>query len=144
MKTDQKVAALKHAPELAQMRRRSEEYRARLAAAEGGAISTREAARWLHLSQSAVRRRWNGFRLIGWRAGAAIQFPRWQFASEEVLPGIEMVLQVFRSHDDWRIMNYFLGVRRSLDGRRPLDLLRSQQMSMVLDHARTHARNNTW
>jgi hypothetical protein len=63
-----------------------------------------------------------------------------------MLRGIEEVLEIFASDDQWRIMCYFLGKRLSLRGRRPLDLLREGKVAEVIAHAKTHAdpQENTW
>lgn len=58
--------------------------------------------------------------------------------------GIQEVLQTFNSADEWRVMRYFLGPRKQLEGRSPLDLLRAGEVQTVVNHARAHAAENTW
>jgi hypothetical protein len=48
------------------------------------------------------------------------------------MPGIQEVLQTFRSRDQWRVTRYFLGPRKQLEDCRPLDLLRTGQADNVL------------
>lgn len=73
-----------------------------------------------------------------------LRFPKWQFASLGLLPGIVKVLRILRSDDQWRLMLYFLGQRHSLGGKRPLDLLREGEVGKVLRHAENHLAENTW
>ena len=61
-----------------------------------------------------------------------------------MLPGIQDVLQMFRSADEWRVMRYFLTPRDQLGGRTPLALLRSGEVAKVLAHAAAHEQENTW
>ena len=61
-----------------------------------------------------------------------------------LLPGIQEVLEQFKSQDEWRVMSYFLGKRAQLSDQRPLDLLRQGDVARVLEHAENHAQENTW
>jgi excisionase family DNA binding protein len=123
---------------------RGEAVRQKLAIAEGGPVSTAQAARLLGISQATVRRRWRAHRLMAWKQGRSLRFPVWQFAGGQVMKGIEEVLKIFHCDDQWRLMLYFLSDRLSLTGRRPLDLLRERKMAEVIDHAKAHAAENTW
>ncbi len=118
--------------------------RKKLEAAEGGAIDGKTAAHLLRTTEAAVRRRWRQYRLMAWQKGNRMFYPKWQFSGRGMLAGIEEVLQVFRSHDQWRLMLYFLSKRHSLQQKRPLDLLRTGRVAEVLEHAKLHAREHTW
>jgi hypothetical protein len=145
MTTPSKTAsALKMDPRLEDAIVRGEVVRQRLATAEGGSISTAEAARRLGISEATALRRWHCHRLVGWRHGKAVRFPVWQFAGGQMLGGIEEILQILDSDDQWRVMLYFLGNRRSLAGRRPLDLLRGGKVAEAVNHAKAYAAENTW
>lgn len=61
-----------------------------------------------------------------------------------MLKGIEETLQIFASNDQWRVMLYFLSNRRSLAGRRPLDLLREGEVAKVIAHAKAYTVENNW
>lgn len=81
----------------------------------------------------------------GCRLDRQRRYPVWQFTEQHrVLPGIREVVQILRSHDQWRIMRYFLGPKAQLDGLRPLDLLRAGEVERVLMHARVHLEEDTW
>lgn len=115
-----------------------------LAGAEGGFLSCAETARLLAISQVSVIRRWRTHRLIGWEEGGDMHFPFWQFHKGKLLPGIEEVLRIFRSDDQWRVMLYFLTNRHSLAMQRPLDLLRRGESDKVVGHATTHLEEHNW
>jgi hypothetical protein len=103
---------------------------------EGGSYSAEETRTLLGISKTAVLKRYQKGQLIGWREAGqgAVRFPVWQFKDHNVLPGLPEVLEIFASADwldDWTRVLFFLGARRSLDGRRPLDLLREGQIAKV-------------
>ncbi|MGH7967213.1 MAG: excisionase family DNA-binding protein, partial [Limisphaerales bacterium] len=121
-----------------------EVVRQKLAADEGGSISTAQAARLVGVSKTTVLRRWSNHRLVAWKHGRAVRVPVWQFAGHKMLNGIEETLQIFVSNDQWRVMRYFLGKRLSLRDRSPLDLLRVGKVAAVIAHAKAYAADNTW
>lgn len=118
--------------------------RQKLAVAEGGPISAADAGRMLGVSKATVLRRWHHHRLIGWNHGRLVRIPLWQFAGRKMVRGIEEILRIFGSDDQWRVMRYFLGNRLSLAHRRPIDLLREGMTVEVVSHAKAHAEENTW
>lgn len=73
----------------------------------------------------------------------SVRVPVWQFSGRKMLEGIEEVLQGFKSNDQWRVLRYFLGERRSLEGLRPLDLLREGRTAAAIAHAKAYAAENT-
>ena len=118
--------------------------REKMAVAEGGSITCQAAAKLLGVSAASVVRRWRAYRLVGWREGKILRIPVWQFNGGKLLKGIEEILQVFQSHDEWRIMLYFLGNRRSLAQERPLDVLRRGESTKVIKHATDYSLDNEW
>ena len=110
----------------------------------GGGITVAEVARLLRISPASVRKRWRAGMLVGWNEGRRIVLARWQFRGRKVLPAIEEVLRIFDSRDRWRVMLYFFAPRLSLRKKRSLDLLRRGETQIVLDHAKSHAEDNTW
>ncbi len=119
---------------------------AELQNAEGGAWSGVDLKEQFSLTPAVLHRRRKEHRMVYWRdARHDFFYPRWQFTqSGATVPGIQEILQIFRSEDEWRLMRYFLGPRRQLSGRRPLDLIRSGEVAEVMAHARDHAAENTW
>jgi hypothetical protein len=119
---------------------------AELQNADGGAWSGADLkSRW-GLTAAVLHRRRKERRIVCWRDPRHNFFyPQWQFTEAgALLPGIQEILQIFNSDDEWRIMRYFLGPRKQLAGRRPLDLLRSGEMDAALAHAHNHGVENTW
>lgn len=106
--------------------------REELKQAEGGSLSTRQAANRLALTHQAVNERYKKGRLLGWRETRqkAVRLPVWQFDEKDarLLPGLEEVLAILHAPgrlDDWGKILFFLQPRESLGGKRPLDLLRA-------------------
>ena len=119
---------------------------ARLQDAEGGALSGAEMKQEHDLTPAVLYRRRKERRIVLWRdARHDFFYPRWQFTpTGALIPGVQDILQIFDSDDEWRIMRYFLGPRKQLGNRRPLDLLRAGETDKVMAHARNHAAENTW
>ena len=114
--------------------------------AEGGAWTGQDLQEQFALTSATLHRRRKEHRILFWRdAQHEFHYPKWQFTeSGALLSGVQEVLQSFQSHDEWRLIRYFLGPRGQLSGRRPLDLLRAGQVDRVLKHAKVHAEENTW
>jgi hypothetical protein len=124
-----------------------EQLVAEMQAAEGGAWTGQELqGGHFQLTPATLHRRRKEHRIIYWRdARHNFHYPKWQFTpGGALLPGIQEVLALFQSQDEWRIMSYFLGQRSQLDELRPLDLLRHGDINKVLAHAQIHAEENTW
>ncbi len=121
------------------------ETRQRLAEAEGGSLSSEEVARLLGISKTAVLKRLDGGRLLAWREERlqAARFPRWQFDQHgQVLADLEQVLPILDQDerlDAWGKILFFLQEKRSLGGRRPLDLLREGRLMEVFLAAQAYA-----
>jgi excisionase family DNA binding protein len=121
------------------------EARQQLAEAEGGSLSSEEAARLLGISKTAVLKRLDAGRLLAWREERlqAARFPRWQFDEHgQALAGLEEVLEILNQDerlDAWGKILFFLRDKSSLDGRRPLDLLRKRRLKEVCLAAAAYA-----
>jgi len=121
------------------------EARQQLAEAEGGSLSSEDAARLLRISKTAVLKRLEAGRLLAWREERlqAARFPRWQFDQHgHVLAGMEDVLQILNQDerlDAWGKILFFLQEKRSLDGARRLDLLSAGELKKVCLAAQEYA-----
>ena len=118
--------------------------RQRLAVEDGGSVSSEEAAHLLGMSKTAVLKRLQAGRLLGWRGErqGAVRFPVWQFDEGRVLPGLQDVLEVLNRDprlDDWGKVLFFLHTSSRLGGRRPLDLLREKKLREVMLAAEAYA-----
>ena len=114
--------------------------------AEGGAWTGAELEARFGLTPANLHKRRAEFRIVSWKdAKNQFHYPKWQFNPAGVLlPGVQEVLQIFRSSDDWRVMRYFLAPRHQLGDRTALDLLRSGDGDKVVAHAKAHAEENSW
>ena len=114
--------------------------------AEGGAWTGAELHAHFDLTSATLHRRRAEHRTIFWRdAKEVFHYPKWQFTpTGALLPGLQEVLQTFRSSDEWRIMRYFLMPRQQLDNQPPLALLQRGEEDKVIAHARIHGQENTW
>ena len=109
---------------------------------EGGSMSADEAAMKLAITKTSILKRYQKGQLIGWREARqnAVRFPLWQFADDNLLPGISEVLAVFNQvpwMDDWAKVVFFLNPLKSLGDKRPLDLLREGKTAPVVAAALT-------
>ena len=113
---------------------------------EGGSWTGEDLRKQWQLTAATLHKRRKEHRIIYWRDPQNdFHYPKWQFTdSGALMPGIQDVLQIFKSEDEWRVMRYFLGERDQLEGKRPLDLLRDGQIAKVVAHARLHTDENTW
>jgi hypothetical protein len=100
----------------------------------------------LGLTPATLHGRRKARRIVYWRDARHVFFyPRWQFTEAWALrPGIEKILKIFNSADEWRIMHYFLSPRRQLDGKKPLDLLRAGEVEKVISHAQNNFAEGSW
>lgn len=125
---------------------RGRELAAEMQKAEGGSWTGAELETRFGLTPATLHRRRKEHRIVYWRDPVhEFHYPKWQFTpAGALLCGVQEVLAVFASRDEWRIMRYFLGPRDQFGGRRALDLLRAGQVGKVLAHAKAHAAENTW
>jgi Helix-turn-helix domain len=98
--------------------------------AEGGCLSSDEAARLLGISREAVNKRRQQGKLIGLPAGRSYRYPVWQFQDGKTLTGLETVLQAIKVQDPWMQVAWMLNSNLRL-GQRPLDALRSGEIEPV-------------
>jgi hypothetical protein len=115
-------------------------------AAEGGAWTGAELESHYNLTPATLHKRRVEHRIVFWNdAKNQFHYPKWQFNEAGALwPGVQEVLQTFKSSDEWRVMRYFLAPRHQLDDRTPLDLLRAGQATKVIAHAKAHGEENSW
>jgi hypothetical protein len=114
---------------------RGRAIRIKLQEAEGGSLPASAAAVRMGISRSTLIRWYHHGKLIGWKRGHAIRVPIWQFKEGRLLPGLDEVLKTASSgrvllNDDGRML-FFLSNLSSLNGRRPLDLLREGDVESV-------------
>jgi hypothetical protein len=130
-------------PRLEAAHARGRAVQAKLEEAEGGSISTSEAAARLGISRATLLRWYGVGKVIGWKkAKNKVRFPVWQFRGSQLLPGLAEVLGIANAGwqllDEYGRMLFLLSNLRSLNGRRPVDLLREGDaegaMKAILDN----------
>jgi hypothetical protein len=118
--------------------------RKELELAEGGSISTDEMAKKLGIQRQAVDHKRKQNRLIAWRdAQGHWRFPRWQIGLKTAKPlkGLAGCLGAL-PEDEWSRMLFFLSQNAGLHGQqRPLDLLRTGEVTTVLAAAQRYGRH---
>ena len=117
-----------------------------LEAEEGGAYSGEQVAELLKITPQAVDQRRGSRRMIAWQNESGNwRFPVWQFSANTMLLGVETCLkELDLGEDGWGFMIFFLSPRYTLEGKRPLDLLRARQFKPAIAAARRHGRQGAW
>ena len=117
--------------------------RRRLEEAEGGAISTEEVAENLNVTRQAVDLRRQKGQLVAWRTSEKRwRFPVWQFGSDgRPLEGLAECIAATELDNEWNAMIFLLSPAESLDGLRPLDLLRDGRVSEAVAYAERYDRH---
>lgn len=102
----------------------------------GGVLKGEHAAELLGISRQAVDKRRRQGRLLGLTQGRrGYAYPAWQFEGGKTLTDLEKVLDRLQGHDAWMQLMFFLNANDRLNGRNPLDMLRSGNVQAVLDAA---------
>jgi hypothetical protein len=118
--------------------------RKELELAEGGSISTDEMARKMGVQRQAIDHKRKQNHLTAWRdAQGHWRFPLWQIDPKtgKPLKGVKGCLEVL-PEDEWSRMLFFLSRNAGLPGqRRPLDLLRAEEIAPVLVAALRYGRH---
>ena len=101
---------------------------------EGGSYSEEDVSKLLNITPQTVDRRRKARRMIAWKDESGNwRFPVWQFSANGELPGVETCLkELDLGEDGWGFMIFFLSPSYTLEGKRPLDLLREGNLSRRL------------
>jgi hypothetical protein len=111
--------------------------RERLLNAEGGSLTISQVEQLLGISRQAIHKRCSKGKLIALTTSKrGYLFPRWQFAENGILPGLESVLAAFDESDPWMQAAFMLNPNIWLDGASPLEMLRQGKIEDVLVAAR--------
>jgi hypothetical protein len=118
---------------------RWQQRRKRLLEAEGGAISTEQAARTLNTTPDVIEKRRQEGILLGLRGdGDGYVYPVWQFDHEKPIRGLSAVLQELQGVGPWMRAAFMLTGDAHLGGERPLDVLRRGETEAVVAAAREY------
>lgn len=82
-------------------------------------------------SRQAVGQRRAAGKLLAVEGPGGYRYPAWQFEGDRMLPGIEEIFALLHDEDDWSKVSFFLRPDDAAGGKRPLDLLRRDQIDAV-------------
>lgn len=116
---------------LAPMLARNLEHRQTLLRIAEGTLSADEAARTLGITRQAVDKRRRANTLLAVREGSDWRYPACQFDQGEVLSGIADVVHGFSAVGPWAALDFLLAPDTVLEGKTPLQLLRSGDRDRV-------------
>ncbi len=132
------MQALPSRDPLAEARIRGLMAKRQLLEAEGGCMSSEEVAKVLGIRRQSVDKRRVKGQLIGLPAGRTYVYPAWQFVHGQTLPELEQVLKHLGVQDPWMQTAWILNGNSRLEGRSPLEMLRSGNLEAVLDAAQIY------
>lgn len=133
------TTAERHADELAQARVRGVEALKKLTDAAGGFLDGRQVARLLGMTPAGVHKRLKSRQLLGVPRGKrGIGYPALQFDGAAVVRDLPLVLRVLDDSglDPWAQLRFLAGKNTRLNGRAPVDALKSGELEKVLAAAR--------
>lgn len=114
----------------------------RLIDENGGALTAVQAAEIVGVSRQMVDRRRSAGKLLAVTTGRhGYRYPVWQFDESGVLPGLEDVLKVLASEDEWMQVAFFVSKNPRLEDRTPIDALKAGELDAVLDAAAVYGEH---
>ena len=120
--SNEALATIRARDPLAGARLRGIDAKRKLLEAEGGSVSSAEAAKLLKISRQAVDKRRRENKLLGLELGKkGYHYPTWQFG----LRNLEEPLSALGDRDEWEKLNFFLNPSDVLDDRTPLEVLQT-------------------
>jgi hypothetical protein len=108
--------------------------------AEGGCVTSEEAAKLLGIRRQAIDKRRAGGKLIGLLTGRTYSYPIWQFDQGQTVPGLEATLKALEVRDPWMQTAWMLGGNSRLEGQSPLQALRNGENAKVLKAASAYGQ----
>ncbi len=104
----------------------------------GGAYSMEEAQALLgHVSRQTVHKKIARGELLSLAGpGRRRVFPTFQFSKEGLMPGLLQVSKAFPSRSGWALLNFLINPDDRLQGKKPIDVLRTGDVDRVVDSAR--------
>jgi hypothetical protein len=139
LRSDELLADLSRAEPLAPAFIRGIEAKQKLIEEHGGTLTAEQVAQMIGISRQAVEKRRRAGRLVALATGRhGYRYPVWQFSDSGTLPGLEEVLDVLTPHDEWMQTVFFVSRNPRLGHRAPLDLLKTGQLTAVLEAAQLY------
>jgi len=120
---------------LAPLIARNAEQRVELMKAAGGVLTVEEVGALLGITRQAVDKRRRAGALLALRQAGDWRYPRCQFAepSHEVVVGLPRLLRAFAEAGPWATLDFLLAADATLDGKTPLEALRTEGWTESLD-----------
>lgn len=120
---------------------RGAERKRELLKADGGALTARQLADHLAITQQGIGKK-RDRNLIFWlEAGDGYLYPAFQIGPDGLLPGIREVLDAFTIDDPWMRVNFMLTGDYRLGGARPIDVLREGRIEEVVTAAAAYGEH---
>jgi len=121
---------------------RGYEAKRRLLEEHGGTLSAEKAGEVLGITRQAVEKRRQAGKLLALTIGRhGYRYPAWQFSESGTLPGLEQVLGILASHDQWMQTAFFVGKNARLNNRSPIEMLESGEVDRVLNAASVYGEH---
>jgi hypothetical protein len=120
--------------------------RKELELSDGGSLSAEAMANVLGKSQQGLAQLRRTGRLVAWlTAQGEWRYPAWQLNTDKQLfPGIRECLRALNTRSQWEPLIFFLSPRDSLEGKRPLDLLRIGRIDEAVAAAERHGGHGAY
>ena len=114
--------------------------------AEGGSLSAEELANALGRTRQGIDYLRREGQVVAWRTTQGKwRYPAWQLTAQGgLLLGVRECLKALATHSEWEPMIFFLSPRESLQGKRPLDLLRAGRLEEAIAAAERHGGHGTY
>jgi len=117
---EEALASIRARDPLAGARVRGLDAKRKLIEAEGGALSSAQAAKLLRITRQAIDKRRKEGKLLAVELGRkGFRYPAWQFG----LSNFALVLAAIRDRDSWEQLTFFLNPSPLLEDRTPLEVL---------------------
>lgn len=113
---------------------RSIAHRRTLTEMAGEMLSSSQVEDLLGIRRQAIDKRRNAHKLLAVRVASDWVYPAFQFGTEDVLPGIEDVLQAHAGDDPWVILDILLAPDAALRGRTLLQVIQQGDAEAVSRH----------
>lgn len=121
---------------------RGYEAKRKLIEENGGTLSAEKVGEVLGITRQAVEKRRQVGKLLALAIGRhGYRYPVWQFSESGTLPGLEQVLGVLASHDQWMQTAFFVGRNPRLDNRTPKEMLEVGEIERVLNAASVYGEH---
>lgn len=121
---------------------RGYEAKRKLIEDHGGTLSAEKVGEILGITRQAVEKRRQSGKLLGLNIGRhGYRYPIWQFSESGNLPGLEQVLSVLASHDQWMQTAFFVSKNPRLNNRTPVEMLAAGEIDRVLDVASVYGEH---